>query len=104
MSGLKWEGDIVSGAFIMFKRSGMSKSGRTQLWGIYASEDDQFLGGVSWYGPWRQYVFHPAGATIFEKVCLGDIAQFLKDLADLRKEQKNRERESKLLTSAKGQV
>ena len=35
------------------------------------------LGFVSWYAPWRKYVFRPESDTVFEPVCLGEIAEFL---------------------------
>jgi hypothetical protein len=37
------------------------------------------LGVVKWYAPWRKYCFYPHPHTIFEEVCLRDIAQFVQD-------------------------
>lgn len=34
------------------------------------------LGLVSWHGAWRRYAFSPAPGTLYEAVCLRDIANF----------------------------
>jgi hypothetical protein len=34
------------------------------------------LGEIRWHGPWRKYCFFPTGNTLFEWVCLRDIADF----------------------------
>jgi hypothetical protein len=86
VSELKWEGDFVSAHFIAFRRIGVSKSGKTLIWGVEASEDGVDLGQVKWYGPWRKYVFEH-GDNVYEQVCLRDIAQFCEELT---KEHKDR--------------
>ena len=37
------------------------------------------LGSVRWFGRWRCYAFFPAEQTVFEKVCLSEIANFCHD-------------------------
>lgn len=46
------------------------------------------LGQVKWYGPWRCYAFFPADGTLFERVCLRDIAAFCDWLMAERKREK----------------
>ncbi len=58
----------------------MNSQGRkTEVWRVLG-EDGVPIGQVKWYGPWRQYTFHPASDTVFHRGCLEDIAAFLKDL------------------------
>ena len=81
MTGLKWEGDIVSGAYVRFVNVGRSSSGKTLVWRVEATDDgNEGIGWVRWYGPWRQYSFFPASLTVFEKSCLRDIADFSEQL------------------------
>ena len=42
------------------------------------------LGTITWYAPWRKYVFRPESDTVFEPVCLGEIAEFLTALMSER--------------------
>ncbi len=38
------------------------------------------LGQVRWYNHWRQYGCYPEMGTVFEKTCLTDITDFIKEL------------------------
>lgn len=49
---------------------------KTSQWTVH-SKGGATLGRVEWYGAWRQYVFAPAGSTVFNKGCLADIGEFL---------------------------
>ena len=80
---LNWQGDVVKGENVAFRRTGLSKSGRTAVWEVLGAPDDVHIGIVSWYGPWRQYCFFPADRTVFEKVCLAQIAQFCLELTTM---------------------
>lgn len=55
-----------------------SASGKTRQWLIYAEGGGQ-LGRVGWYAPWRCYAFFPRDRTIFERVCLREIANFCEE-------------------------
>ena len=66
---------------------------KTAVFGVYTHESDptaeetlaEYLGTVSWFGRWRAYAFFPADSTVFEPKCLGEIAQFIRDLMEERK-------------------
>ena len=45
---------------------------------------NEALGGVQWYGPWRQYCFFPEIDTVFNIGCLNDINHFIGQLASQR--------------------
>ena len=61
----------------------VESKGKTSVW-MCLSKDAYKLGEVKWYGPWRQYCFFPENA-IFNKGCLEDVNDFIKQLMDLRK-------------------
>lgn len=69
----------------------MSDTGKTKRWGVRSVRHGDVLGEVRWYGPWRQYVFFPGDATIWNKGCLEDVNRFLDQaMADYRLEKKAR--------------
>jgi hypothetical protein len=68
----------VTGApkHISFAGIGTSKSGKTVVWSVLANTDGSAIGSVKWYAPWRGYAFFPRPNTVYEFVCLNDIATF----------------------------
>jgi hypothetical protein len=52
-----------------------AKKRKTKTWRIINSNDTP-LGIVRFYPPWRRFVFEPHAGTIYEEVCLRDIAEF----------------------------
>lgn len=56
---------------------------KTKTWYVVNKYDDAsgdfakaHLGWIGWYAPWRKYCFFPKGDTVYEKVCLREIANF----------------------------
>jgi hypothetical protein len=68
------------GTHIGFRDVGPSESGLTRKFKVYSLDDSFLLGTISWAGRWRKYVFSPVMTepTIFEEVCLTEIAEFIK--------------------------
>jgi hypothetical protein len=63
--------------YIDFIDAGSSESGKTKLWHVVPKQGDGSpIGLIHWYGPWRKYCFSPHHDTIYEQVCLRDIADF----------------------------
>jgi len=58
---------------------------KTSEWRCSNHTNDDFLGTVFWYVPWRQYCFQIEGEIILNKGCLDDVADFIKQLMDARK-------------------
>lgn len=59
---------------------GTTPSGKTKRWKrwrLYAKDGDALLGIIQWRSGWRCYVFEPAFPTIYEQVCLREIAAFI---------------------------
>lgn len=64
--------------YLMFTSAGTSASGLTKTWNI---ENVDFpghaLARISWYAPWRKYVFTPCPNTLWDAKCLTDVIAFL---------------------------
>jgi hypothetical protein len=60
-------------------------TGKTKTFHVRNSETKFVIGIIKWYGAFRKYSFFPTANCVFESKCLGDIADFLKDLMDERK-------------------
>ncbi len=75
--------------YIEFVDAGTSESGKTRLWDVYPKGNRQMvLGEVSWYSPWRKYVFMPPSGTadvVFDQTCLRDVANFIEEQTKLHK-------------------
>ena len=71
-------GNSWRGTFIRFwLRPDWEKMHKTQNWWV-KTDSGVTLGEVKWYAQWRKYAFFPEGLTVFEEVCLGEIAEFCK--------------------------
>lgn len=62
---------------------------KTKVWAICSTEDEQFLGSIYWYGPWRQYIFEPSDSTLWHKGCLQDVVEFLDKVNREHREKRN---------------
>ncbi len=61
--------------YIKFENQRPSDSGKTSIWDV-TIQTGGVIGEVRWFGRWRQYSFHPAPLTVFERGCLRTIADF----------------------------
>lgn len=68
----------ISKKHIRFDQTG--HTGKTAVWSVIAHEGNADLGTVKWFGRWRRYAFFPAPATVFEKDCLRDLADFCDEI------------------------
>lgn len=57
--------------------AGKSESGKTLRYTVHARKGGACLGIIQWRAQWRCYCFEPAYPTVFEHVCLRDLADFL---------------------------
>lgn len=81
--------------WLEFSKAGTSESGKTIVWWLYSSKEDNIhtglhLGEIRWRGAWRKYAFFPEPDTVFEQDCLRDIAQFCEDKTREHKEAKKK--------------
>lgn len=49
---------------------------KTKVWWVVSKYDGLFLGWVGWFPRWRKYAFFPQKDTVYEEVCLREIADF----------------------------
>lgn len=63
------------------------QSARTRNWWVRTKGGDAtLLGDVKWFGKWRCYAFFPRPETVFERICLRDIALFCEQQTKAHKE------------------
>lgn len=60
--------------YLEFTEEQLSPAGKTKYVGVYARRSGARLGGIRWFGRWRQYVFVPERETVFNPTCLREIA------------------------------
>jgi hypothetical protein len=58
---------------------------KTKVWWVVSKYDNIQLGTISWFSRWRKYSFFPKGDTVYEWVCLRDIADFCEEQTRLHK-------------------
>ena len=68
--------DWRANKYLRFEEAGVSRSGKTREWDVFSKSQNSFLGMVSWYAPWRQYVFEPEMDSVFNNGCLDAISSF----------------------------
>lgn len=73
------------GTHIVFDEADQGSRGparKTKVWLVKTRETELLgtpLGTVRWFGRWRKYCFFPFADTVYEEVCLREIAEFIVD-------------------------
>jgi hypothetical protein len=62
---------------------------KTKVWYVVSKYDDPnpHLGWIAWFPKWRKYAFYPKPNTVYEQVCLREIADFCQKATVLHKAQ-----------------
>jgi len=47
---------------------------KTETWSVHSH--GVYLGLVKWYAQWRKYAFFPDDGTLFDSLCLSELAGF----------------------------
>ena len=84
--------DIEFGTHIKFV-PGPAKP-KTLTWWVVNQYDDGQIGWVGWYAAWRKYCYFAKPETVYEHVCLREIADFC--------ERKTREHKQNSILSPRG--
>ncbi len=71
--------------FIRIEKTGLSASGKTEMWAVISKRGGHFLGSLRWYARWRRYAFYPADNTVYSAGCLRDIGAFIDVMMKARK-------------------
>ncbi|KKM91198.1 hypothetical protein LCGC14_1230900 [marine sediment metagenome] len=75
--------------YIKFHGPYSSATGKTSIWEVIPKDADHTrIGEVRWFGRWRKYAFFPLSETVFEQVCLRDIADFCETKTKEHKQRK----------------
>ena len=72
-----------SGTWIRFDE--LTPNPATKRWAVMPKDGSAQIGRVQWYGPWRKYCFMPVANTVFEQICLREIAAFCEDQTKLHR-------------------
>lgn len=75
-----------------FRIDGKVNRKKTTKYWVENKDNGVILGTIEWYGPFRQYSFFPEPNMVFEKTCLQDITDFIKQLEIERKERIKKEK------------
>jgi hypothetical protein len=67
--------NAVEGTHIRFKPDKPKE--KTKTWLVENKYGEGVLGRVQWFGRWRKYAFFPFPDTVFEQVCMREIAAFI---------------------------
>jgi len=51
-------------------------SGKTEKWSVINRKSTHMLGVIKWHSPWRRYTFQPTHASIYDWLCLRELADF----------------------------
>lgn len=65
----------------------LTSTTKTKVYSVNSKLHGDRLGIIKWYGPWRQYTFWPQSSTIWNRLCLNDVMEFLQMLMAERKEE-----------------
>lgn len=63
-------------------------TGKTCVWHVESAANHTFLGVLGWFAPWRRYVFRPAENTIFDALCIRELANFIDDRMNERRRER----------------
>jgi hypothetical protein len=59
-------------------------TGKTSTWAIQNNRSNSSLGEIKWYSAWREYCFFTTSGVVFNKSCMLDILDFIKQLQETR--------------------
>jgi len=61
---------------------------KTDIYHVVATKNEEILGVIRWFCPWRQYVFEPYDNTTWSADCLLKVHGFISGLMEARKLEK----------------
>ncbi len=83
-------GDYLT-TFLYFQER--EHKGKTRKWIVLNKMHGIEIGKVKWSTSFRKYAFFPERDTVYEQVCLRDIADFIEYRTGLHKQERKREKE-----------
>jgi len=61
---------------------------KTKVFRVININADLAIADIKWYSPWRQYCFFPYYNSVYSKGCLEDINNFIQQLMNKRRKDK----------------
>lgn len=80
--------ELPNGKYIKFVDTSITGN-KTKMFLVVNTENEESIGLIKWYGPFRKYSFFPNANTVFEHKCLRDITSVLEGLMEMRKLEKD---------------
>lgn len=75
--------ETPNGSMKLYKFFYITESGTFEnhpCYRIFNNKDQGQIGIISWYKPWKKYVFSSKEGIVFDKNCLKDILDFISNL------------------------
>lgn len=85
-------GDVQILKYLTFTKAPQPEDGKTSIWIVSNTSNGIELGRVSWLSIWRKYCFFPKPNTAFDTVCMETIITFVKNLMELRRHKRVKEK------------
>lgn len=76
---------MARGEFYLEFRQVAAVARKTAVVDVHSTRSGMKLGRIAWFGRWRQYVFFPEPATVFNPECLDAINRKIRRLMEDRK-------------------
>ena len=48
---------------------------KTRDFQVFNSKNENFLGWINWYPPFRKYAFTPCDGTVYDSTCLDNLSE-----------------------------
>jgi hypothetical protein len=71
--------------YLSFVINYVKGKGKTKVIDIVNNHYHEVIGEIKWFGRWRQYCFFPIAETVWNKTCLDDVQEVIKNLMEERK-------------------
>jgi len=94
---LKLINNQVHGTHIQFSEHPQPKR-KTMVWAVVSIYDKTLLGYIGWFPRFRKFSFFPQKDTVYEEVCLRDIAEFCETMTKRQRDKRKLEKQSAVTT------
>lgn len=64
-------------SYLSFHKHPSCATRKTEIWDVLNGGNQNLLGQIRWYAPWRRYCYSPAGPQWMDATCLQEVTNFL---------------------------
>lgn len=90
---LKVINNQIHGTHIQFVEHPQPKR-KTMVWAVTSVYDSTLLGYIGWFPRFRKFSFYPQKDTVYEEVCLRDIAEFCETMTKRQRDKRKLEKQN----------